>query len=144
MMEAEVQLDTERLVTNYRDFVLRLLPKMTRQNRLDQAVLRQCILLSSSFLLTDTTTDPDQGMNSWSTAFYRLVDIVVTLHAKDELELETLNAASKACSEVWSVANSFWALAPGAQDVVRKIAVKLKRILDENGRTYRGERIYTP
>lgn len=67
----------------------------------------------------------------------------MALHAKRELELETLNAASKACSECWSVGGS-WPLGPGPHDVVRQIAVKLKRVLDENGRTYQGERIYAP
>jgi len=134
----------ENLVTNYGDFVLKVLPRMTRQSsRLDQTILRQCIGLSSSFLVTDTTTDPDHGLHSWSVGFGRLVDIVVALHAKEELELETVDAASKACSECWSVGGS-WRGLEECQEVVKKTALKLKRLLDENGRTYRGERVYAP
>ena len=82
-------------------------------------------------------------MSTWRVGFNRLVDVVVALHARGELELETLNAASKACSESWSVSGS-WGGLDGARDVVREVAIKLKRLLDENGRTYKGGRVYAP
>lgn len=134
----------ENLNTDYGHFVVSVLPRMTRQSQsLDQSLLRQYIGLSSSFLVSDTTTDPDRGMSTWSVGFSRLVDIVVALHAREELELETVNTASKACSECWSVGGS-WKGLEECREVVRKVAVKLQRLLDEGGRTYRGERVYAP
>ncbi len=73
---------------------------------IDQALLRQCIALSSSHLVTDATTNTD-GLDKWLTGFSRVVDVVVALHQRDELELETLSAASKACSECWSISGSY-------------------------------------
>ena len=80
---------------------------------------------------------------AWSVGFNRLVDIVVALHSRCELELETMNEASKACSECWSVSGSWTGLAEG-RAVVRSVAIRLKKLLDENGRTYKGERVYAP
>ncbi|KAJ7591004.1 hypothetical protein C8J56DRAFT_1135469 [Mycena floridula] len=80
----------------YGDFVVNVaVPRMTRHSRLDQSILRQCIGLSSSFLVTDTTTDPERGLLSWQSGFSRLVDLVVALHATNELELDTVDAAVK-------------------------------------------------
>ncbi|KAK7049519.1 hypothetical protein VNI00_005550 [Paramarasmius palmivorus] len=131
--------------TNYAVFVLSMLKKMKREdpNTIDQAMLRQLIALSSSYLVSDTCMDPDGGAQTWFTGFSHLVDVVVALHAQGQLELETINAASKACSECWSVAGA-WRGLEGCRDGVRKLAPKLKRLLDENGRTYRGERVYAP
>ncbi|ESK96002.1 hypothetical protein Moror_7347 [Moniliophthora roreri MCA 2997] len=132
--------------TNYAAFVLSMLKKkMNREdsNTIDQTVLRHCIALSSSYLVSDTCMDPEKGAHTWFTGFSHLVDVVVALHAKGQLELETINAASKACSECWSVAGA-WRGLEGCRDGVRKLAPKLKKLLDENGRTYRGERVYAP
>lgn len=87
--------------------------------------------------------DPDNGINTWFVGFSRLIDVVVALHARSELDIDTMNAASKACSECWSVSGA-WKGLEGCRDGVRKVAIKLKRLLDENGRTYRGERVYAP
>lgn len=73
----------------------------------------------------------------------RLIDITVALHSKNELELETMNVASQSCSECWSVAAGWRGLEP-AREIIRKVAMKLKRLLDENGKTYHGERVYAP
>jgi hypothetical protein len=132
--------------TDYTAFVTDALAKSTGQTTgksVNQKVLRRCLGLSSSYLLTDTSTNPVNGLNTWSIGFNRLVDVVVALHARKELELETMNEASKACSECWSVSGSWAGLAEG-RTVVRSIAIRLKRLLDENGRTYRGERVYAP
>jgi len=39
--------------------------------------------------------DIERGISTWSVGFRRLVDLVVVLHARNELELETVCAASK-------------------------------------------------
>ncbi|KAF8897551.1 hypothetical protein BD779DRAFT_386590 [Infundibulicybe gibba] len=130
--------------TDYGTFVVEILARMKRNSHpFDQKMLRQCIDLSSSYLITDATMNPDGGTASWYVGFSRLVDVVVALHARDELELETLSAASKACSECWTVAGT-WRGLEDCREKVRSVAAKLKKLLDENGRTYKGERVYAP
>lgn len=117
---------------------------MTRSSGgIDQKVLRHCIGLSSSFLVTDITINPEGGLHSWLTGFSRLVDVLAALHGRGELELETVSEASKACSECWSVAGA-WREIGDSRECVREIAMRLKGMLDENGRTYRGGRVYVP
>jgi hypothetical protein len=117
---------------------------MNRKSQsIDQNILRQCIGLSSSYLVTDTSMNPERGISTWNVGFNRLVDVVVALHARGELEVETVNAASKACSECWSIAGS-WKGLEECRDGVRTVAAKLKTLLDESGRTYRGEMVYAP
>ena len=117
---------------------------MTRESKsVDQVLLRRCIGLSSSYLVTDTSMNPEGGMASWTIGFNRLVDVIVALHAVGELEFETVNQASKACSECWTVAGS-WRGLDQAREGVRGVATKLKKLLDENGKTYKGEKVYTP
>lgn len=130
--------------TDYGAFVVQVLTRMTQDSQsIDQTILRQCIGLSPSFLSSDTTMNPDSGIHTWFTGFNQLVDVMVALHLKEELELETLNTASRACSECWSIAGSFRGLEEGTAGV-RKVALKLKRLLDPSGTTYRGEKVYAP
>lgn len=85
------------------------------------------------------------GHVSWQAGFNRLVDVLAALDARGELELETVSAASKACSECWSVAGNWRELEDAnCRESVRGIAVRLKGLLDENGRTYHGGRVYVP
>jgi hypothetical protein len=120
---------------------------LAKQNELtgdvDQAVLRHCLGLSSSYLMTDVTMNPTTGLTSWDTGFNMLIDIMVALHRKGQLELATVNAASKACSECWSAAGS-WRNLEDVRLCVKNVAAKLQGLLDENGRTYGGNRVYTP
>jgi hypothetical protein len=95
---------------------------------IDQVLLQRSLALSSSFLLSDTTTNPSLGASTWAAGFGNLINVVVALHYKGELELETINAASKACSECWGVAGA-WKNLNDCKDVVRKVALKLKQIL---------------
>ncbi|KAG6821262.1 hypothetical protein H0H93_002372 [Arthromyces matolae] len=128
--------------TDFGDFVVQFLAQSTRDSQtIDQRVLRQCLGLSSSFLVSDTTTNPTTGIHSWSIGLNRLVDVCVALHKRNQLELETVNSASRACSECWSVSGSWRGLAD-CRDGVRKAAEKLKTVIDTNGRTYRGQ--YVP
>jgi len=83
------------------------------------------------------------GLASWNAGFNRLVDVIVALHRKGELEVSTLNAASKACSECWSIAGS-WRNMEEARQCIKVVAAKLQGLLDENGGTYGGKRVYTP
>ncbi|KAI0254893.1 hypothetical protein BJV78DRAFT_1273913 [Lactifluus subvellereus] len=134
----------QRQPTDYEAYVLEVLSTMTRRSSpIDQSALRQCLLLSSSYLVSDTTMNPTSGINSWNAGLNRLVDVLTALHARGELELETVNAASKACSECWTVAGN-WRGLEECREGVRRVAVRLKRLLDENGRTYGGERVYVP
>lgn len=110
---------------------------------IDQRALQQCLGLASSYLVTDTTMNPDEGLHSWQNGFNRLVDVIVALNARGELDVETVSAASKACSECWSVAGTWREMEVGRESV-RDLAKRLKGILDENGRTYRGNWIYVP
>ena len=66
-----------------------------------------------------------------------LVDVVVALHARGELELATLSEASKACSECWTAAGA-WRGMEDCREGVRTVGGKLKKLLDEGGRTYKG------
>ncbi|KAK2466226.1 hypothetical protein APHAL10511_001868 [Amanita phalloides] len=131
--------------TDYGLFVVNVLTHSTAggTNSLDQRVLRRCLGLASSFLITDTTINPLTGADTWYTGFSRLVDIVVALHARGELELETINIASRACSECWMAAGS-WRGLLDCRNKVKEVAAKLRIILDPNGRTYRGDAVYAP
>ncbi|KAI0337554.1 hypothetical protein BDW22DRAFT_1403007 [Trametopsis cervina] len=134
----------EQPQTNYGAFVTKVVAHMTRTSgSMDQQVLQRCLGLASSYLVTDTTMNPDSGLVSWQHGFNRLVDVIVALNARGELQVETVSAASKACSECWSVAGT-WREVEISREGVRDIAKRLKSILDENGRTYNGERIYVP
>ncbi|KAG0709654.1 hypothetical protein DFH29DRAFT_885197 [Suillus ampliporus] len=118
---------------------------MTRESgAIDQAMLRRAIGLASSYLITDTSTNSESGIQTWCTGFHRLVDIMVVLHSRGELELETVNEASKACSECWSVAGT-WRGMEDCRQGVKEVAAKLKKLLDEPHRsTYKGSKVYTP
>ncbi|KAF8976959.1 hypothetical protein BDQ17DRAFT_1349455 [Cyathus striatus] len=136
----------ESTVTNYTTFVTETLARSTKASSspsIDQNILRQCLGLASSFLVTDSTTNHESGISTWFTGFSRLVDIMVALHARNELDLETVNAASKACSECWTAAGS-WRGLEECRARVRDIASKLKKLLDPNGRSYKGEPVYAP
>lgn len=78
---------------------------------MDQPALRHCLGLSSSYLISDTTmnteTGASSGLTTWNTGFNRLVDLLVVLHVRGELELQTMDVASKACSECWTVAGAW-------------------------------------
>jgi hypothetical protein len=131
--------------TNYETYVvevLRLSSMTTTTSTIDQAALRQCLGLSSSYLVSDTTMNPTSGIASRSAGLNRLVDVLTALHSRGELELETVNVASKTCSECWTVAGN-WRL-EGCREDVKQVAIRLKTLLDENGRTYGGERVYVP
>lgn len=131
--------------TDYAQFVVNVLGRMTQETgTIDQAILRRAIGLASSYLLTDTSTNPDGGIATWKTGFNRLVDVVVVLHHRDELELVTFNEASKACSECWSVGGT-WRGMEECRQGVKEVAAKLKKLLDEpNRRTYKGHKVYAP
>ncbi|TFK91808.1 hypothetical protein K466DRAFT_514552 [Polyporus arcularius HHB13444] len=130
--------------TDYRAFVVDVLARMTRTSgRIDQMILRRCIGLASSYLVTDVTMNAEEGARTWRAGFNRLVDVMVALHTRHELEVETVNTASKACSECWGVAGS-WREMDECREGVKAIATRLKGLLDSNGKTYHGQAIYAP
>ena len=128
--------------TNFGAYVLEVLSSMTRRSpTFDQGALRQCLGLSSSYLVSDTTMNPTGGIISWTAGLNQLVDVLAALHSRGELELETVNAASKACSECWSVAGN-WRGLEESRETVRRVAARLKALLDENGSTFGGQSVY--
>ncbi|KAF8165328.1 hypothetical protein B0H34DRAFT_671206 [Crassisporium funariophilum] len=132
--------------TDFGAFVIDILARTSRASEtttIDQNILRQCIQLAPSFLVTDTTTNPDNGISSWSVGLSRLVDLMLVLHTRGELELDTVNVASKSCSECWTAAGN-WPGLNECRNRVREVGEKLKKVLDANKRTYRGERVYAP
>jgi hypothetical protein len=130
--------------TSFETYVVEVLNSMTaRSSTIDQEVVRKCLGLSSSYLISDTSTNPTEGMSSWGAGLNHIVDVLTALHSRGELELETINAASRACSECWTVAGN-WRALEGGRECVRKVAIQLKSLLDENGRTYKGEAVYVP
>ncbi|CAK5275609.1 unnamed protein product [Mycena citricolor] len=54
----------------------------------NQAVIRSALALSPTFLLTDNCTNPDSsGSDTWLLGLNHLADILVALHARNELEV---------------------------------------------------------
>lgn len=101
--------------------------------------------LAPSYLILDTTTlsSSAMGVRAWMSGFHKLVDVMLALHAREELELETVNCASQSCSECWTMTGSFHGLQE-ARTGVRSIAARLRGILDPNGIEYKGEKVYVP
>lgn len=128
-----------KVSTDFGAFVIATLAHHRRNSpdTINQDILRRCINLAACFLITDTTINPDHGIATWFAGLSRLVDLVVVLHLRDDLQLETVNAASRACSECWTVAAN-WRGLDQCRSHVRELGGKLKGILDTNGRTYRG------
>lgn len=130
---------------DFQNAVLNALGAMTRTSgSIDQTKLRHLLMLTPAYLVVDNTINSEGGLARWSAGFHRLVDVLLALHAKEQLELETVNEASKACSECWSVSGTYRGLTAEGREVVRGIAARLKTMLDRDGRKYRGERVYAP
>ncbi|KIJ56682.1 hypothetical protein M422DRAFT_22841 [Sphaerobolus stellatus SS14] len=130
---------------DFHSAVVNSLATMTRTiGTIDQTVLRRLIMLAPAYLIVDNTIGAEGGLARWSSGFHRLVDLLLALDKKQQLELETMNEASKACSECWSVSGSYRGLPEDSREVVRAIGARLKSILDEDGVRYRGQRIYAP
>jgi len=107
--------------------------------------VRECLELASSFLVSDLTMNPErqQGLNVWYTGFKQLVDLVVVLHRREQLDVATLNVATRACSECWTAAGN-WRDLEDCRSCIREAAGKLRGILDPNSRTYRGMTVLFP
>lgn len=130
--------------TNFGKIVVDALAAVTKNGgAIDQRLLRMYLTMTPSYLVMDTSTNSEGGLATWRTGFVQLVDVLVALQKRGELELETVNAASKACSECWSISGS-WRGLDLCKETVREVAGKLKTLLDENGRTFQGQQIYTP
>lgn len=125
--------------TDYGAFVTDVLARSRNDdsNTINQQLLRKCLSMASSFLMTDTTIDPVSGVTTWSTGLVRLVDLIVILHKRGELELETLDSASRACSESWTATGN-WRGLDECRKRVREVGEKLKKLLDANQKTYKG------
>ncbi|KAG2013643.1 hypothetical protein CC2G_010528 [Coprinopsis cinerea AmutBmut pab1-1] len=129
--------------TDYAAFVLDTLTLMNQSQpsgRIDQEKLRRCIQLASSFLLTDHGMNPDTGTQTWGIGLSRLVDVIVALHKRNELEPATLFAANKACKDCWVTSASFRGLEE-CRSRVRENGTKLRNLMDPNGKTYKGHAV---
>ncbi|PPQ98548.1 hypothetical protein CVT24_004039 [Panaeolus cyanescens] len=140
------QADLEQIApTNYEAFVVDVVARSLRSkdsHKINQKVLRQCMSLASSFLVTDTAMNRDQGVNTWFVGLNQLIDLIIVLDKRNELELETINTASKVCSECWSTSGNWRELA-SCRDQIKGLAGKLRGLLDPNKKTYRGSPVYT-
>ncbi|KAJ1308621.1 hypothetical protein OPQ81_004319 [Rhizoctonia solani] len=129
---------------SYEEYVIRVTAIMTKEKgSIDQPSLCRAVGLAPSYLILDTTTlsSSTAGIQTWASGFHRLVDIMLVLHKREELQLETLNCASQACSECWTMTCAFQGL-QDARAGVRSIAARLQSILDPNGIEYKGEKVY--
>ncbi|KAL5530148.1 hypothetical protein ACEPAF_6405 [Sanghuangporus sanghuang] len=130
--------------TNFGKIIVDALAAMTKnEGAIDQRLLRMYLTMTPSYLVMDTSMNSEGGLASWRTGFIRLVDILTALHKRGELELETVNEASRACSECWGISGS-WRGLDECKETIREVAGKLKTLLDANGRTFQGQQIYTP
>ncbi|KAG9127590.1 hypothetical protein FRC07_011908 [Ceratobasidium sp. 392] len=131
---------------SYEEYVVRVVSQMTKdKGAIDQGSLRTTMGLAPSYLILDTTTlsSTTVGIQTWASGFHKLVDIMLALHAREQLELATLDTASQSCSECWTMTCSFSGLEE-ARSGVRSIAARLQSVLDPNGIEYRGEKVYVP
>lgn len=128
--------------TDFGRLVLQTFVHSTRETgSVNQSLLRHCFGLTSSYLITDVSMNPDNGLGSWDAGFNRLVDVLVALHVRGELEVETMSEASKACSECWSVAGSHKSL-DNSRTLVRAVALRLRSLVPDG--KYKGHTIYSP
>lgn len=107
----------------------------------DQSRLRRSFGLCSSYLITDVSMNPESGLATWDAGFNRLVDVLVALHMRGELEVATISEASKACSESWTVSATFKGL-ENSRPLIRAIALRLRNLVPDG--TYAGQTIYSP
>ncbi|KDN50939.1 hypothetical protein RSAG8_00568, partial [Rhizoctonia solani AG-8 WAC10335] len=131
---------------SYEEYVTRVTAVMTKEKgSLAESSLCRTVGLAPSYLILDTTTlsSSTAGIQTWASGFHRLVDIMLALHKREELRLDTLNCASQACSECWTMTCAFQGL-QDARAGVRSIAARLQSILDPNGIEYKGDKVYVP
>jgi len=126
---------------DFQNAVLNALGAMTRASgSIDQTTLRQPPDAHAGPIWSvDNTINSEGGLARWSAGFHRLVDVLLALHAKEQLELETVNEASKACSECWSVSGTYRGLTAEGREVVRGIAARLKTIAGSRREKISGE-----
>ncbi|KIO25024.1 hypothetical protein M407DRAFT_25664 [Tulasnella calospora MUT 4182] len=132
---------------NFNETALKVLSNMTQNGgSIVQADLRKLIALSPSYLIVDSTVHPNaaDGVNQWALGLNRLCEVIIALHRKEELELETLNETSRACAEAWSITSSWRGMERG-KAVIGDLSARLREhVLDPDGLTYKGEAIYVP
>jgi len=132
---------------SFNDAVLKILSRRTQSSgTIDQKELRNVIALAPSYLLVDSTVHPTtaDGVNQWALGFNRLCEVIIALHRKSDLELETLNEASRACAEAWSICGSWRGLDAG-RNVIGNISTRLREnVLDPDGVSYKGQAVYVP
>lgn len=126
--------------------------RISASGTIDQSQLRQLVALAPSYLVLDSTTYPTtaEGVAEWSQGMNRICDgtsfqlklmsgachgrcehstkrlsVVVALHRKLALELETLNEVSRSCAESWVVCGSWRGLDSG-RTAIQRVAARLK------------------
>lgn len=131
--------------TDYGKFVVDAISHMTRNplsnGRLNQENLRNCLAMASSFMIADTTLNSESGIDSWTTGFKHLVELLLHLHRKGDLDPATMGMSIRACYECWVAIGSFQNLDRG-RAVVQECGSKLRACLDEpvpgGGAKYKG------
>lgn len=84
--------------------------------------------------------NPETGLETWSIGLGRLIDIILSLHRANALEVETMREAASTLRECWTAGGNF----PGLEDSrkrIREDGQKLKNLLDDKQQIYKGERI---
>ncbi|KZO98192.1 hypothetical protein CALVIDRAFT_478905 [Calocera viscosa TUFC12733] len=111
---------------------------------IDQVVLRRWIGLAPSYLMYDQSTGPsaDEGLLGWAEGLHALVGVLQALHARCELEWETMDVASRALAECWSAA-ACWTGMDVAKRAIQAAGGRLQGCLDaEDKSRFRGRKIY--
>ncbi|KAG9012653.1 hypothetical protein FRB94_005263 [Tulasnella sp. JGI-2019a] len=130
---------------NYNSTVIHILGRISASGTIDQTKLRQLVILAPSYLVLDSTTYPTtaEGVAEWSQGMNRICDVVIALHRKSALDLETLNEVSRSCAESWVICGSWRGLDSG-RTAIQRVAGRLKEnVLDADGVRYKGETVYT-
>ncbi|KZO98185.1 hypothetical protein CALVIDRAFT_479224 [Calocera viscosa TUFC12733] len=113
------------------------------EGRVDQTLLRRWLTLTPTFLLLDSSSHPSpSGLLSWQLGLQALINLMLALHTRNQLEWETMNAASRALAECWSICLC-WTGMELAKGAVQGAGGKLKAVLDRDDPTrYKGRPLY--
>jgi len=111
---------------------------------IDQLRLQRWLALAPSYLMHDhaTAPSPEEGVLAWAQGVHALVGVLQHLHARGELQWETMDCASRAFAESWSAARC-WLGMERAREAILAAGERLRGLLDrEDSTRYRGRKVY--
>ncbi|PVF94768.1 hypothetical protein CPB86DRAFT_629435 [Serendipita vermifera] len=119
---------------NYNLVVLKWISQLKHPYDQSQDLIRTYIAYAPSYLVIDASVakDPkdDTGITQWALGLDRIMDVLATLHAGSQLELETVLTLTKALSESWSNTHGI-NNTESAQEKIMGIVARLRKLLDE-------------